>query len=63
MTLLWESRFSIQRQSVSFTDELPRMAQFAVRSFGSETNGIFNPDSVKSDVHMGDLKVLGVEGR
>lgn len=61
LKLLWESRFSIQRQGVSFSSELPAMAQFAARTFGRETDGILNPDSIKGEVKFGELKVLGVE--
>lgn len=62
LKLLWESRFSIQRQAVVFSDQLPSMSRFAARTFGHETNGILNPDSIKGEVKMGELKVLGYSG-
>jgi hypothetical protein len=58
---LWESRFSIQRQAVSFDHELPVMAAFAARTFGKETKGILNPDTIKGTVKMDEVKVLGPE--
>ncbi|MEO6993452.1 MAG: hypothetical protein ABI273_07475 [Lacunisphaera sp.] len=59
LKLLWESRFSILRQANDFQTELPKMAQFAARTFGKETNGIFNPSSIKGEVKLGELKILG----
>lgn len=61
LKLLWESRFSIQRQGVAFDHELPVMAGFAARTFGQETKGIFNPDTIKGTVKMDDIKVLSPE--
>ena len=61
LKLMWESRFSIQRQAVSFEHELPVMAAFAARTFGQETKGILNPDTIKGTVKMDDIKVLGTE--
>jgi hypothetical protein len=63
LKLLWESRFSIQRHAVDFTEQLPQMAQFAARTFGQETNGIFNPNLIKGSVKMDEIKILGAEGR
>lgn len=59
LKLLWESRFSIIRQGNDFQTELPQMAEFAARTFGKETNGIFNPSSIKGEVKLGELKILG----
>jgi hypothetical protein len=59
LKLLWESRFSIRRQGADFVAELPAMSQFAARTFGRETNGILQPDSLKGNVELGELKVLG----
>ena len=61
LKLMWESRFSIQRQAVNFDQELPVMAAFAARTFGQETKGIFNPDTIKGRIKMGDLKILGMD--
>ncbi len=61
LKLLWESRFSIQRQTVNFGQELPVMAAFAARTFGQETKSIFDPDRIKGTVKMDDIKVLGTE--
>lgn len=59
LKLLWESRYSIRRQAVNFTAELPVMSGFAARTFGHETDGIFDPSSVEGRVQLGELKVLG----
>lgn len=59
LKLLWESRYSIRRQAVNFTAELPVMSGFAARTFGHETNGILDPNSVEGHVNLGELKVLG----
>jgi len=59
LKLLWESRFSIRREGVDFVAELPTMSKFAALTFGRETGGILRPDSVKGNVDLGELKVLG----
>jgi hypothetical protein len=61
LKLLWESRFSLRRQAVNFRSELPAMAGFAARTFGKETDGIFDPASIKGRVDLGELKILGEE--
>ena len=63
LKLLWESRFSVQRQAVGFADQLPAMARFAARTFGRETKGILDPDAIKGDVKLGELKIIGPESR
>jgi len=63
LKLLWESRFSIRSQAVSFTAELPVMTAFAARTFGRETRGILDPDSIKGRVKIGELTILGEEKR
>ncbi|HVZ63640.1 MAG TPA: hypothetical protein VG936_03555 [Lacunisphaera sp.] len=59
LKLLWESRYSIRRQAVTFSAELPVMSGFAARTFGHETNGIFDPSSIEGRVNLGELEVLG----
>ena len=59
LKLLWESRFSIRRQGADFVDELPAMSKFAALTFGRETDGILKPDSLKGNVELGELKILG----
>lgn len=59
LKLLWESRFSIRRQGADFVTELPAMSKFAALTFGRETNGILERDSLKGNVELGELKSLG----
>jgi len=59
LKLLWETRFSLLRQATDFAADLPEMARFAGRTFGRETDGIFNPDSIKGEVRIDELKILG----
>jgi hypothetical protein len=59
LKLLWESRFSIRRQRADFATDLPAMSKFAALTFGRETDGILRPDSLKSNVELGELRVLG----
>jgi hypothetical protein len=59
LKLLWESRFSIQRQGVDFTEELPTMALSVANTFGKETGGIIQRELPKGHVEFGELKVIG----
>jgi len=59
LKLLWESRFSLLRQATEFETDLPAITEFAARTFGKDTDGIFNPDSIKGEVKMDELKILG----
>jgi hypothetical protein len=56
---LWETRFSLLRQASDFAADLPAMAQFAAITFGKDTGGIFNPDLIKGEVRIDELKILG----
>jgi hypothetical protein len=58
LKLLWESRFSIQRQGADFTAELPTMALAAAGTFGKETGGIIQRESPEGRVEFGELKVI-----
>ena len=59
LKLLWESRFSIQRQGVDFTAELPAMAHSVASTFGKETGGIIQREPPEGHVEIGDLVVVG----
>jgi hypothetical protein len=61
LKLLWESRFSIQRQGADFTAELPAMALSAASTFGKETGGIIQRESPEGHVEIGDLVVVDDE--
>ena len=63
LKLLWESRFSIQRQGLDFTAELPDMANSAAITFGKETGGIIHREPPEGHVEIGDVEVVSEPAR
>ena len=56
--LLWETRFSVREQGHDFDKELAAMAAHAARYFGQDSGGLLRKPMPKTNVKLGELKVL-----
>lgn len=57
--LLWETRFSISANRNAFDEELPKMASYASKYFGSSSNGLVHRELPEGHVEFGEIKSLG----
>jgi hypothetical protein len=59
VTLLWSTRISLAERHHDFSEELPKMTQYAAKYFGQESNGLILKPIPEGRVEIGQPKSLG----